>query len=701
MKLFRKRKKNNRGFSLVEMICAIAILSLTSTAIGSVMIMSTKNYQRGNAEVDVQKEAQITTNLIGNLLVDAVDANYDPSTKTLTINGEGITYLVVYDAANQKLTYKETALGGATFDGVLAENVSDFDVDLSKFLTNKNAKVDLAIDKDGKSYDASYNTTARNGRAFNVGAVESAVIVCETEVVLEPGQTYHLDARVYGNPTDDGLDWSGMVPASPGAAVGHAELRNVSDTGADIYVAPDTKGTLTFVISTDETDGSGVVLDTKTVTVRVRRANTITPAEVLSGTGVQYKAGTQYKIYADVACDNPDMVIGKAWDNDYIDPRHVDFQVVDEGSPSYTITSVWENETRPFVVIDLTADMPAGSKITINMRSKHAAGDFSGNVENKEATAYDSSVIATHVIENAQGAVWLDSGIMRGNDNMLFNSTLQLDKIKDFGGEPRWYYRYREKGSTDNSWRYHRTLENGYAKKFNANETRLWLPDLGYEIEMICMSFSTNGGNIMMEYPQDPTLLAELQAQWPGLNIQQGWVPDDLNSSFAATTFLQYGGKLQIDETKIWYDYAGSYQEQYGNHNHPLIIHKNSGEIDIDWNTSNLTRGHYGFSHKVYMYNSATSKYDIDVTSTIGTNGINIEFDNGKFKFNNFKLNDAGTGSKTPGKYVFVPWVVGNYYNNGSSASLLNGYHMVDQGNSSWKLGDELTGKGCLFFELQ
>ena len=54
--------------SLVELVCAVAIFGVATTAIGSAMVVSAQSYSRGTYELDVQQEAQITTNLIGNLV---------------------------------------------------------------------------------------------------------------------------------------------------------------------------------------------------------------------------------------------------------------------------------------------------------------------------------------------------------------------------------------------------------------------------------------------------------------------------------------------------------------------------------------------------------------------------------------------------------------------------------------------------------
>ena len=69
MRLFRKRilKLGNRGLSMVELICAIAIVSLLGTTVSSIMVVSANTYRRGAAETEVQQEAQLVANQISSL----------------------------------------------------------------------------------------------------------------------------------------------------------------------------------------------------------------------------------------------------------------------------------------------------------------------------------------------------------------------------------------------------------------------------------------------------------------------------------------------------------------------------------------------------------------------------------------------------------------------------------------------------------
>lgn len=78
MKRERKRKqrisKMNKGFSLVELIIAVAILGIVSVSIVLAMTSSSKIYSRSSVEAQMQSEAQLVANAISELAIDASDA---------------------------------------------------------------------------------------------------------------------------------------------------------------------------------------------------------------------------------------------------------------------------------------------------------------------------------------------------------------------------------------------------------------------------------------------------------------------------------------------------------------------------------------------------------------------------------------------------------------------------------------------------
>ena len=64
-------QKQNKGFSLVELIIAIAILVIVTGAVCSFIVITSRNYANGNNDIGVQQEAQLAFNQISDVVIDA------------------------------------------------------------------------------------------------------------------------------------------------------------------------------------------------------------------------------------------------------------------------------------------------------------------------------------------------------------------------------------------------------------------------------------------------------------------------------------------------------------------------------------------------------------------------------------------------------------------------------------------------------
>lgn len=148
-------KKNDRGYSLVELIVAIAIFAVVGIAVFGFMTYSSNNYRRTNTDIKLQYEQQLAVNQVRDLIVESTSAIYfDESSKTLAIYSLGtsdagnVVYpvtKVAFDAAEKKLYFgKKTfdtkdsiSYAAITDTQLLAENVDSFEVDLSKVKRDK------------------------------------------------------------------------------------------------------------------------------------------------------------------------------------------------------------------------------------------------------------------------------------------------------------------------------------------------------------------------------------------------------------------------------------------------------------------------------------------------------------------------------------------------------------------------------------
>lgn len=179
-------KKNNSGFSLIELVVAIAVLSIVSTAIFQFMIVSSKHYQKQTREVELQFEAQLAMNQLQDLVIDAAKGiSYsvngsagkilkDDEITVSSVTSKQITayhtdkyYIVKWDAATQRLLYSEyrreadnswTKIAG---DVLMAEYVKSFSADLSETEKSGNIRFDVVFNNE-REYKVTQNVTLRN-----------------------------------------------------------------------------------------------------------------------------------------------------------------------------------------------------------------------------------------------------------------------------------------------------------------------------------------------------------------------------------------------------------------------------------------------------------------------------------------------------------------------------------------------------------
>lgn len=79
-------KKDNRGFTLVELIVAIAIFVIVGAAAFGLMITSSRSYANVQTRIDLQLRSQQAMNQLSNYLIDAnVGAAWDSASNSLYI----------------------------------------------------------------------------------------------------------------------------------------------------------------------------------------------------------------------------------------------------------------------------------------------------------------------------------------------------------------------------------------------------------------------------------------------------------------------------------------------------------------------------------------------------------------------------------------------------------------------------------------
>lgn len=205
-----KIKRENKGFSLVELVVVIAIFSVVSIAIGGFLLAAQRSYAVSANELDIQEEAQLVANQLQEMILDTslgisyqyvvvddtgatlTDYMLDDSLalptgeltkKELYIYGSDYYYHIYWNKEKSELYLIEYDKSGATpqlADGmpsegvVLGEFVSDFKVDLSKIATDRMVSFDITFKKPGvdRSYMVSRNVSIRNNILTNRSATD-------------------------------------------------------------------------------------------------------------------------------------------------------------------------------------------------------------------------------------------------------------------------------------------------------------------------------------------------------------------------------------------------------------------------------------------------------------------------------------------------------------------------------------------------
>lgn len=247
----KKNMNNNKGFTLLEMIISVAILSIVIVTATSFMVTGTKLFSASNNEVELQQEVQVALNNVENRIIDAklgIRCDDDGNQVILTVFNDKTSTTpkeyIVWNKSDKKIYYDSSAanvtLTTFSTSEVLASNVTNFEVVLkegdmgatatpdpavtttpgpsvtaqaSQSNSLKNPKVEIAIkvqEKD-RTHTSQKVVTFRNNIAM--GTTESEVYtatrngldskaegvkITPQDVYVVPGESYQFNARVTG-----------------------------------------------------------------------------------------------------------------------------------------------------------------------------------------------------------------------------------------------------------------------------------------------------------------------------------------------------------------------------------------------------------------------------------------------------------------------------------------------------------------------
>lgn len=499
MKMFSGlfKKLNNKGVSLVELISAMAILSIIGISIAGIMVISSNAYSRGVIDVDSQQEAQFAANLIGSYVKDASEVKDDGGDLVIKME-DGSEYRVAYDSSNDKLTFNGQ---------LLAEKVDDFSFDLSNFPSNKYVEVTVKTGTDSRTFESRNANTARNGDVSgNMNTDITATIMAPDSLILEPCQEYVIPCSVLGV-SNQNITWTTSTPKAVVMGNTIKVDKNIDVNSFVIYGS-------TQALKKDMVTPAG----TKSINVDVRKVTGYTFTHTLVS-GNPLRNGATYRVEMNMTGVNLEKNLTK--ESDYVSPYKIKWSDAYSGagaaSSAYQIVEKHDaTESAPgYLVVKLKKDLSMGDKVEIKGLVVHPEGKWPGesSKSNKSGSKYVSSSMSGTYTLVGLPFTYDGSKLYRGSDDpqlsFTAHDTIKNQLISAHGNgnyRSKMYYRCRPvtlSGTTVVStgtwtdWRQNPgDADDSLAINLRPDATKQFVCDGAYEIEMMLIFMNENNGHV-------------------------------------------------------------------------------------------------------------------------------------------------------------------------------------------------------------
>lgn len=308
-----RMKKDQRGFTIVELLIAVAILAIVVASVCGFILVGSRSYASANSDISVQQEAQLALNQMSDVLIDTTRsvnyAGYDASgnpvlalkdsefgfepvakclimyngapVMTTVTNPDGTTttdttiepgngnkhYQFYWDKTDETLYYTQLDVLPDDIDPegninvrfpnfgdpgwvVLAEHVTKFEVDLTQVEEKRVVQLNLTFVNGKREYTTSNNVTIRNKVAVNDAEIGP----------LDRSKTISIVPKELSVILEPGETYHFSTPKVTG--------QNVTDKSVTWSIAPGYSGSSSFVdsangiiqIAADEPAGSFIVV---------------------------------------------------------------------------------------------------------------------------------------------------------------------------------------------------------------------------------------------------------------------------------------------------------------------------------------------------------------------------------------------------------------------------------------------------------
>ncbi|MGN0164978.1 MAG: type II secretion system protein J [Lachnospiraceae bacterium] len=250
-------RRNNKGFSLVEMMVAVAILSIVMIAVGWILSAMSKSFGNSQREVQLQDSVQTTYSIVSNLVKEAQSVNRGIENKYGALVIDGNRVYIFDEEVNQSQSDRDLKIptSSATY------HIIDFDQSKHKLYL----------------YDASYNpldildATTADGKTtytYNPSKFDEKIKSVSSSTIRKP--KYLLSNNVDSFTVVDRLD-SGYVVVELKLSYGSREAsitQNVYLRNSNMSVEDTSSPTITASVSITATPtptpsigaGSGITL---------------------------------------------------------------------------------------------------------------------------------------------------------------------------------------------------------------------------------------------------------------------------------------------------------------------------------------------------------------------------------------------------------------------------------------------------------